>query len=242
MATNLHSVAYGRSEILFHLNFKPRKTLAIHVYPDCSVVVDAPANTNIEKIKTKVIVRAKWIRAQQRYFSRCQPELPAHKYVSGEAFRYLGKQYTLSVKQHIVDEVKLLKGQIHVCATHTNSKYIKNLLETWFTNRAKIILEERFIECLKHVQNKIGVEYNSCFILKRMKTRWGSCSSRHKIYLNPELIAASKDCIDYVIIHELCHLVEHNHSVRFYKLLEKILPEWKKLKDKLETTIDRRSL
>lgn len=242
MATNLHSVEYGRSEISFHLNYKTRKTLAIHVYPDCSVVVDAPSNTPIEKVKSKIIKRAKWIRKQQRNFDRYPPALPTRKYVSGEAFRYLGKQYTLKIERSIINEVKLLRGQLYVHATYTNPKHIKELVDSWYRNKAKQVFEERFSECLKHIKRKITIEHDGRFILQAMKTRWGSCTTQHQITLNPELIAAPKECIDYVIIHELCHVVEHNHSKEFYKLLEKVMPDWEKRKDKLETTMEHRAL
>lgn len=242
MEANFHSVEYGRSEIAFRLNFKNRKTLAIHVYPDCSVVVDAPANTSLEKVKNKVVKRAKWIRKQQRHFDRYPPALPARKYVSGEAFRYLGKQYTLKIERSILNQVKLLRGQLYVQATYTDQKRIKELVDSWYRDKAFGVFEERFSECLKQVKRKIGVEHDGRFTLRAMKTRWGSCSKNHLITLNPELIAAPKECIDYVITHELCHVIEHNHSKEFYRLLEKAMPDWKKRKDKLETKMEHRDL
>ncbi|MAI62041.1 MAG: hypothetical protein CBB87_06065 [Micavibrio sp. TMED27] len=242
METNLHSVEYGRSEIIFHLNFKDRKTLAIHVHPNCSVVVDAPDNTSLDKIKNRVFKRAKWIRKQQRYFERYPPALPARKYISGEAFRYLGRQYTLKIERSIIDEVKMLRGQLYVYATYTNSKHVKELVDTWYRNKANNVFEERFSECLKHVSRKIDIEHDGNFYLRAMKMRWGSCSKRHLITLNPELIGAPKECIDYVIVHELCHLSEHNHSKAFYKLLEKAMPDWEKRKDRLETLMEHRAV
>ncbi len=242
MEAKLYSVEYGQSEIAFLLNFKDRKTLAIHVYPDCSVVVDVPANTPLEKVKKTVVKRAKWIRKQQRYFDRYPLVLPARKYVSGEAFRYLGKQYTLKIDRGLMNQVKLLRGQLYVHATYTSPKHIKDLVDRWYRDKAVRVFEERFSECLKQVERKIGVEHDGRFTLRAMKTRWGSCSKNHLITLNPELIAAPKECIDYVIIHELCHVVEHNHSKEFYRLLEKVIPDWEKRKDKLETTMEHRSL
>ena len=242
MAAKLHSVEYGQSEIIFLLNFKERKTLAIHVYPDKSVVVDAPANTSIDKVKSKVVKRAKWIRKQQRFFERYPPALPARKYISGEAFRYLGRQYTLKIEHSIINEVKLLRGQLYVYATYKSPKHIKELVDAWYRERAERIFKERFSECLKQAQQRISVEHDGQFKLRAMKTRWGSCSVKSQIILNPELIAAHKECIDYVIIHELCHVIEHNHSKNFYKLLDKAMPDWEKRKDKLETTMEHRAL
>lgn len=242
MATNLHSVEYGNSHIEFDLNFKNRKTLAIHVYPNRSVVVDAPENTSLDVVKSKVVKRAKWIRKQQHYFDRYPPALPARKYISGEAFRYLGRQYTLRIEKSIINEVKLFRGQLHVRATFTNSQHVKELVDRWYRDRAKSIFKERFLDCLLLVNKQIGIDHNGVFHLRAMKTRWGSCSKKHVITLNPELIAATKDCIDYVIVHELCHIAEHNHSKKFYKLLEKAMPDWKSRKDKLETTVEHRKI
>lgn len=242
MATNLHFVEYGNSKIDFSLNFIDRKTLAIHVCPDRSVVVDAPDNTPLEKVKNKVIKRAKWIRKQQRYFERYPPVLPVRMYVSGEAFRYLGRQYTLKIERSIINEVKMLRGQLYVYATYTNPKHIKALVDNWYRDNANRVFLERFSECLRHVKQKIGIEHSGQFVLRAMKTRWGSCTSNQRIILNPELIAAPKECIDYVIMHELCHVAEHNHSKEFYRLLEKTMPDWKARKDKLETTMEHRDL
>lgn len=239
---DVHAVAYGDTEITFKLNFKNRKTLALHVYPDRSVVVDAPENTTLEKIKQKVVKKAKWIKKQQRHFERYPPALPARKYTSGEAFRYLGKQYTLKIERSIINEVKMLRGQLYVYATYTNPKHIKYLVDTWYRDKVDRVFNERFSELLRHVKKKIDIEHDGKFSLRAMKTRWGSCSSNNHITLNPELIAAPKECIDYVIIHELCHVIEHNHSREFYKLLEKALPDWEKRKNKLETTMEHRAL
>ncbi len=136
----------------------------------------------------------------------------------------------------------MLRGQLYVHATYTNPKHIKELVDAWYREKANRVFEERFFECLKHVISKIGIEHNGRFSLRAMKTRWWSCSKKHLITLNPELIGAPKECIDYVIVHELCHVAEHNHGKEFYRLMDKAMPDWEIRKDKLETMMEHRAL
>jgi len=233
-----YKVDYGTEHIEFSLDRRARKTLAIHVYPDTHVEVVAPEDAEIENIYRKVQKRAKWVIKQQRNFSRIQPPQPKPKYQSGETFRYLGKQYRLTVVEGNSPGVKLLNGRF-VLSTPDNygEKERGNLLLSWFREKGKKVFEERFTECLRRT-SLIGVDTAPPWQIKVMEKRWGSCTKEGKVYLNPELIAAPKPSIDYVIIHELCHLVEHNHSTRFYELLTKVYPEWKRWRDYLNETIE----
>lgn len=247
MATNLlekkdyYEVLYGNSSIPFRLNFTSRRTLAIHVYPDTSVVIDAPNDSTIEKIKSKVLKRAKWIRKQQRLFERFPPALPARKYISGESFRYLGRQYVLKVEQNLINKVRLERGKLIVYVTRVDQQRVKELVDDWYRAKAASVFHERLTVCQKLVA-KASIRYEGKVYLRTMKTRWGTCSKDCRITLNPELVAASKECIDYVITHELCHLKEHNHSRAFFNLLAAVMPDWEKRKDKLEFSIERRLL
>ena len=236
-----HSVPYGKTDITFSLSFSDRKTLAIHVYPNKSVVVEAPANTSFDKIESKVVKRAKWIRTQQSMFDRLPPALPSRKYVTGETFRYLGRQYRLKIEKDLVNKVVLQKGRIYVYVTNTSIERVKELVDDWYKERAEAVFQERLKLCLNEIA-KTKITYYDKIHLRVMKLRWGSCTRDGKIILNPELIAASKDCIDYVITHELCHLKEHNHSKKFYDLLSYVMPDWRARKEKLNGTIEAREL
>ena len=233
-----YKVKYGTEEIPFSLDRRTRKTLAIHVYPDTHVEVVAPEHAEIEKILEKVRKRGKWIQEKQREFSRIQPLQPKPTYQSGETFRYLGKQYRLRVENSQKPEVKLLNGRfiLKVPKGYENGKR-EQLLLSWFRSKGKKVFEERFNQCLKNT-SIIGIDTIPPWYIKVMEKRWGSCTKEGKIYLNPELIAAPKPSIDYVIIHELCHIIEHNHSKRFYALLTKAYPQWKKWRDYLNENIE----
>jgi hypothetical protein len=118
---------------------------------------------------------------------------------------------------------------------------VKELVDEWYRAKASNIFTERLLACQKLVA-KVNIQYEGNIYLRTMKTRWGSCSKDAKITLNPELVAASKECIDYVITHELCHLKQHNHGRAFFNLLTAVMPDWEKRKEKLEISIERRHL
>jgi predicted metal-dependent hydrolase len=234
-------VQYGSSRILFSLEYSPRKTLAIEVHPDSSVVVKAPETASIEAIETKVSNRASWIAKQQRQFAQYAPQLPAAEYVSGEGYRYLGRQYRLKTIESDREQVRLQYGKLEVSTRDPkDSKQIEKAIDKWYRDRALTVFLERYQHCLQLVA-PYGIQPDREFELRTMQKRWGSCTKEGKILLNPLLVCAPKDCIDYVIVHELCHLRVHNHSARFYQLLETIMPDWKTRKDYLDRRIELRT-
>lgn len=235
---NQHTVLYGKTEITYCVNACDRKTLAIHVYPDGQVFVDAPITASDEAIAEKVKKKAPWIFKQKMQFEAYPPVLPKRSYVSGESHRYLGRQYRLLVIQGSVDQVKLLHGRLIVeTPTQNNPEKIRTLLQEWYRLRAKAIFSERYNLCIRQVA-KLDIRHNQGFQLRSMPNRWGSCAAQGTIFLNPELVAAPKDCIDYVITHELCHLKEHNHGQKFYKLLSSVMNDWEIRRKRLNEMVE----
>lgn len=232
------SVLFGQTEIIYRVNACDRKTLAIHVYPDGQVVVDAPMTASHEAIAAKVKKKAPWIFKQQLQFEAYPPALPQRRYVSGETHRYLGRQYRLQVNQGLVDQVKLVHGRLLVeTPTPNNTEKVKTLLQEWYRLRAKAVFAERYDLCVRQVA-KLAIQHQQGFQLRFMSKRWGSCTAQGKIILNPELIAAPKDCIDYVITHELCHLKERNHTQAFYKLLSAMMKDWESRRKRLNEMVE----
>lgn len=224
------SVQFGSKEITFQLIYSDRKTLGISVTPEMEVSVKAPLETPIEQIYEKVKKRAPWILKQQSFFLSFYPKNVQKQYVAGETHLFLGKQYRLKILEGELAHVKL-KGQFIQVVTNEKSA-VKSLIQAWYLQKAKLKfhhLAEPLIERFK----KYNVEPDS-IVLREMPTRWGSCTSKGKIILNPELIKAPKGCIEYVIIHELCHLIHHDHTQKFIDLQEKEMPDWQKWKMKLE--------
>ena len=154
------------------------------------------------------------------------------QYISGETFTFLGRSYALKVVPSPNIGVAI-EGDYLVANVILNTPIaVKTLLEFWYNEQANKILKERF-EIRRKEAEKTGLKFVGKLSIKKAKSRWGSCSSRGNIALNPILIHASTECIDYVIWHELCHLKELNHSPKFYKLLASLVPNWKEYKKKL---------
>lgn len=228
----LQSLTFGTRKISYELSYQERKTLGIRVYPDCKVKVIAPHGTPEEKLKTKLSEKAPWIIKQQLEFLSYHPLTPPRKYVNGETHLYLGRQYKLRVEKAITNEVKLYRGRLLVLKKGNVST--KNLLSHWYREKATIHFEETLKKILP-LFSKYNINLPELQI-RQMPTRWGSCTPKGKVILNPELIKAPKGSIEYVITHELCHLIHHNHTRAFYSLQETIMPDWKKWKERLENT------
>lgn len=223
-------IQFGSKQIDFELHYTNRKSLGITVTPDLNVLVKAPADASIEKIKEKLKKKAPWIIRQQSFFLSFHPKTPARKFKGGETHLYLGRQYRLKITKGKTETVKL-KGRFIEVTTPNHSR-TKHLVNDWYHENARTKFEEiarPLIEKFK--RHKVTP---SSIVLRDMPTRWGSCTPKGKIILNPELIKAPKACIEYVIVHELCHLIHHDHTQRFIDLQTKEMKDWEKWKTKLE--------
>lgn len=226
----IYSIDFGSRRISYTLLFTKRKTLGITVNPDMGIIVKAPENADLELIASKVKKRAAWIIKQQNFFLTFHPKPNEKKYVSGESHFYLGKQYRIEVLSDKKNEVSY-KGRYIQIKTNNKSN-VKKLLNDWYRVKAKDKFEEIANPLIEKFK-KYNVEPKGIYI-QEMKTRWGSCTTKGKIILNPELIKTPKGCIEYVIIHELCHLVHHSHNQKFFDLQAKECPLWERWKKKLE--------
>ncbi|GAA5562495.1 hypothetical protein Asch03_04004 [Acinetobacter schindleri] len=229
------SIIYGDEVVDFEVLESPSRTekILIKVYADCRVVVSAPLNADDKTIIEAVKQRSRWIYKQLREFREQSRFITPRQYKSGESHFYLGKQYQLKV---IHDDtkpkgVKLLRGRLEVNTLDTDIESIKFHLDEWYRSRAKVIFEVRLQRILEQA---LWVETQPDIRLMTMRTQWGNCSPSGVLTLNPHLVKAPTICIDYVILHELCHLVEHNHSERFYQLLNQVMPDWSKIKNQLD--------
>ena len=223
---------YGKTDIEYTIQYSNRKTLSIEVYPNLEVNVIAPLNASLKEIEEKIIKRAAWIVKQKYYFESFLPRIPQREYVAGETHLYLGKRYVLKLISHKNESVKLKAGNIIISSSTATSNKVKILLAAWYYRHA----QKRFHVIMHEVFEQFN-SYNLDFPdyeLKRMKNRWGSCTSSGKIILNPEIIKAPVKCIEYVIIHEFCHLIYPSHNKAFYNLLEQKMPDWIKWKSRLE--------
>jgi predicted metal-dependent hydrolase len=224
---------FGSANIDYELQYSDRKTLGITVTPEMNVIVTAPIGTEIHKIESRLIKRAPWIIRSISYFLSFHPKTPKRKYISGETHLYLGRQYLLKVISGQEESVKL-KGKYFVICTK-NSTSAKSLLENWYYEQAKKKLHSIAVPLIeKFKKYKVAP---TVVELRSMSKRWGSCTAKGKIILNPELIKAPKGSIEYVITHELCHLIYHDHTQKFFDLQNKEMKDWEKWKQKLENLL-----
>jgi predicted metal-dependent hydrolase len=227
------NIQFGSQKIEFTLYYSKRKTLGITVTSEMEVIVKAPEGTPVEKIKDNIRRKAPWIIKQQSYFISFLPKMPPRRYIGGEAHLYMGRHYTLKIVAGKKEEVRY-KGRILEVVAKDKSR-VKELLTRWYRDRAK----EKFSEIAEPLISRFhryNVEPTGLYI-QEMSKRWGSCTPKGKIILNIELIKAPKGCIEYVIIHELCHLVHHNHTQKFIELQRREMPDWEKWKNKLENLL-----
>ncbi len=214
---------------------KSRKVI-IKVHPDQRVVATVPHDATSEVIQAAMMKRARWVWKNIAEFAAQHNYVLPREYVSGEAQFYLGRRYMLKVQtdSEQVSTVKLSRGKLTVnLITNTDDRagHVKALVNQWYLNRAKVIFHERLHHMLPKTTWVKGIP---SFRIMAMKKQWGSCSKKGSLMLNPHLVKASKECIDYVILHELCHIAEHNHSDKFWRLLTQVMPNWREIKSKLD--------
>ena len=223
---------------------KPRKVV-IKVHPDQRVVATAPIDASDEIIYDAMMKRARWIWQSLQDFAKQKDHVLPKRYVSGETQFYLGRRYVLKVINNaetndlINSTVKLSRGKLNVELSQNDSKLgseeraalLKTLIDKWYKDKFRAISIER-VEALIHKTS--WVRNSPSIKLMVMKKQWGSCSTKGNLILNPHLVKAPKECIDYVILHELCHIAEHNHSENFWRLLTQVMPNWKEVKARLD--------
>ncbi|MGN6545275.1 MAG: M48 family metallopeptidase [Aureliella sp.] len=228
------TLSYGSETINFCLSFSPRKRLSITVEPGGAVIVKAPVESNLQMVLEHLRRRAGWIIRQRDSFADYGPSMPPKKFVSGETHRYLGRQYRLNITCGVTSSVKLVGRHFEIVTPDkSDSQAVKRLMEGWYRKRAEGVLAERIESCL--ASSWFRSLKSPTWSIRKMKRRWGSCTKDGAILLNLLLIQASPRCIDYVIMHELCHLIIHNHEPQFYRLLSRVMPDWQERKRKLES-------
>lgn len=211
-----------------------RKTLGISVLPCGSVELAAPENADIPEIAKRLKKRKSWIRRQRREFAEMNVARPPLRYCSGATHRYIGKQYRIKVVVSEKEEVKLRGSYFWVYWRKYDEEKVESLLADWYREHAKSQFERRLGSWRSWCQRrKLPVPE---LHLRKMRKRWGSSHQDGRILLNPKLVRMPSICIDYVIAHEICHLMFPHHDRKFYRLLGEVFPSWKSVKQKLESS------
>lgn len=195
-----------------------RKTLALIVKPDGSLIVRAPLKTAEKIIREFIENHAEWIEKKRAEALATLPPVP-RQYVPGETFLFLGNAYPLEIVQ---GQKKPLLLEESFKLAESNQANAKSVFERWYRVQARQILDER----VKRYADQYGFQYKKIGITSA-RTRWGSCSANGSLNFSWRLIMAPPEVVDYVIVHELVHTIFHNHSRRFWNKVESVMPDYK---------------
>jgi predicted metal-dependent hydrolase len=226
------SFKYGTTNIAFDVEYKNRKTMEIAVEPPNIITVTAPMGTSDGTIVEKVRGKANWIIEKMYSYKHMNYQPLNREFVNGESFMYLGRNYSLQIMLDLRikrPEVKLFRGKFIVTAKDKNEEVIKKAMEAWYRDRSKVIIEQR----IKYYQRFFNI-IPSGVKIKEQKKRWGSCTSKNELLFNWRCVMAKSNALDYIVVHEMCHMYHKDHSKEFWNLLDSIMPDYEVRKEWLK--------
>jgi predicted metal-dependent hydrolase len=198
-----------------------RKTADVRV-EEGAVTVVVPQNTLPEKIDQILADKRLWIREKIFLHNEAAPK-SSKDYVSGEAFSYLGRNYRLKVERGPFAPMKLVHGRLVVTTPYGSEQphMIRNALVRWYKHQA----EKKLRVKVDRYASMIGVQPSGAGI-KTFKSRWGSCTANGRVDFNWKIIMAPTRMVDYVVVHELCHLKKYDHSPAYWREVERVIPDY----------------
>lgn len=229
-----HTFTYADYSYDYTLEYGNRKRLTLIVKPSMEITVRAPFDTSSAEISAFMVRKWQWLEKQLSEFRSYRRSAKPKKYVSGESWYYLGRQYMLEVipSKDKKQGVRLTKGKMWLQTLRDvhDTQHNKNLLSQWYQSRRHQVYRREFLAATKH----FDLESLPKIEIKPMKKRWGSYTKTHTVILNTQLIYTPVEAIRYVIVHELCHTISRYHDDIFYTELDKRLPNWRDIKRNLE--------
>jgi hypothetical protein len=225
------SVQLNLGEVAIDVVMKDIKNIHLSVYPPMGKVrISAPLWMDIDRIRVFAITKLSWIKSQQKKLQEQERETP-REYLNRESHYVWGKRYLLNVVEQDTTpsiELKHLKMILQL-RPDTSIEKKQEILDGWYRE----ILKEAAEPLIAKWETLIGVRVEKLF-LQRMKTKWGSCNHEAKnIRLNTELAKKPPECLEYIVVHELVHLIEPTHNDRFIALMNQFMPKWRMYKDEL---------
>lgn len=218
-------------EIVVDVELKDIKNVHLSVYPPKGRVrIAAPRRMTMDTIRIYAISKLSWIKKQQLKFKAQVREAP-REFLTKEGHYYLGSRYLLKVTEHdATPEISIRHKTIEMWVRPETSKEKRMvLMDEWYRARLKELLPP----VIAKWEKRMGVHLNE-FAIKKMKTKWGTCNREaSRIWLNLELAKKPFACIEYIVVHEMVHLLERNHNDRFVAFMDRFLPEWRELKKEL---------
>jgi hypothetical protein len=213
-------------QIDYQIKYSDRKTITITVERDRAIVVRAPKGTDRDKIHRLVESKKLWLYEKLKSAQKYSSEKTVKEFVSGETVLYLGKKYRLEIENSSEENIRFA-GKFIVAAV--SSEQAGEVFRNWFKKQASGKIPVRVDQYAKN----LGVQYNQVFI-SDLKYRWGSCTPKDNLNFNWRLIKAPMFVVDYVIVHELAHFLEPNHTARFWTIVENQVPKFRTAKEWLK--------
>ncbi|NLJ19447.1 SprT family zinc-dependent metalloprotease [Globicatella sulfidifaciens] len=208
--------------------------LSVHP-PNGRVRLATPDDTDDDAIRLFVISKLDWIRKQQRELQE-QERISARQYLSGESHYYLGERYLLNVlytKGRQTVEIAGKKEMNLFVRENNTIEQRERVMNEWYREQLKSLIPSY----IDKWEKKMDVQVKDWGV-RRMRTKWGSCNIQDKrIWLNLELAKKPPHCLEYVVVHEMVHLLERNHNERFRAYMDQFLPNWKAIKTELNGTL-----
>lgn len=219
------SIQYEDRIIDFDIKYGNRRTTAIHIKPPDRITVFTPINTPERVIRKRVKSKGEWILKKLSELKHLDPEKFRKGFVDGEGFLFLGKSYNLEIVRNglKIPKVFFREGVFYLETGVFETSRLRKAMEKWYRKKADRIINDRVELYVK----KIGKRPRSARA-KEQKQRWGSCTSRGDLYFNWRCVMAPPGIIDYIVVHEMSHLVHSNHSRAFWHKVESVLPDFRK--------------
>ena len=231
--TREYIIGNNEREIRYTIFRKDCKRLCISVTPQLDVRITAPLDAPDSFINDALREKTPWIIKSVDRLKNCTILPFPEKYISGEKIAYLGREINLKVLQGAGKKVELSGDTLVVRVPAPDMKNVKREVDKWLRHQAEIVFSRYLNKCYSVIS---GYCLSEPFLkIRKMKSRWGSCSRAGKVTLNLRLIHLPGVCIEYIVMHELCHLKHLNHSQSFYSFLQHCMPDWKERKSILES-------
>ena len=222
--------------IEYKIVYSRRRSLGISIGPDSGVIVRAPYRTSIKKIENLVLSKSDWIRKHLENYKSSVRINNNVVYNDGAITLFQGKELNIKIIESNRYSIKLNGNFIEIGLKNISDKELVGpMLEKWYRVVAEGIIRRKFEEVLIRFK-----DFNfkpSGLAVRALKRRWGSCNSKGKITISSELIKLDEVYLEYVILHELCHLKHHNHGKEFYRLLSEVFSDWKQKRNELKMFI-----
>lgn len=224
------SFIFNKHNIEYTVAFRKRKTIGISISSEKGIQVFAPKWVNSAQIQEILRKKANWILKNQASINERKALIPEKNYINGEVFLYLGQNYTLNITEHCAgiligldnENFKLNIALPFDIPTEQRKEVLRQALVQWYKQQAKSLIDERI-----RFYSKIMQLHPSKVLIKEQKRIWGSCTARNSININWKIIMAPLNIVDYLVVHELAHIREKNHSSRFWELAASFLPDCK---------------